>query len=51
LHATALDPKFELIDEHAITVDIAKVFGNVHKFKTTNPLLTMEIKKELERLY
>ncbi len=32
-------------------VDITKIFGNVHKFKTTNPLLSMETKTKLERLY
>jgi hypothetical protein len=48
LHATTLGPKFELTDEHVTTTEITKVFGNVHKFKTTNPLLTMEIKKKLD---
>jgi hypothetical protein len=46
-----LDPKSKLTDEHVITTNIAKMFGNVHKFKTNNPLLTMEIKRELEWLY
>jgi hypothetical protein len=48
LHATGLDPKFELTNEHVTIIDITKVFGNVYKFKTTNPLLTMEIKRKLE---
>jgi hypothetical protein len=41
LHVVGLDPKFELIDEHVTTTYITKTFGNVHKLKTTNPLLTI----------
>jgi galactitol-specific phosphotransferase system IIB component len=51
LHVASLDPKFELTNEHVTTTNIAKVFGNVHKVKTVNPLLRMEIKRELEPLY
>jgi hypothetical protein len=50
LHVAGLDPKFELTNEHVTTTNVAKVFGNVHKFKTIDPLLTMKIKRELERL-
>jgi hypothetical protein len=32
-------------------VDITKVFGNVKVFKTTNPLLPLVAKKEIETLY
>jgi hypothetical protein len=48
LDVVDLDPKSELTKEHVTTAYITKMFGNVHKFKTTNPLLTMEIKRELE---
>jgi hypothetical protein len=45
------NPKFDLIDEHVTTIDIARIFGRVHKFKTTNPLLSMETRTKLERFY
>jgi hypothetical protein len=48
LHVIGLDPKSKLVDEHVTTADITKVFGNVHKFRTTNRLITMEIKRKLE---
>jgi len=51
LPAKGFDPKYDLIDEHVTTIHIIKIFGNVHKFKTTNPLLFMETKTKLERLY
>lgn len=51
MHAKGLDPKIDLIDEHLTIVDITKLFGNVNKFKTTNPIVPLEKKKELERLY
>jgi len=40
-----------MIGEHLTTIDIIKLFGNVNKFKTTNPILPLEKKKKLERLY
>jgi hypothetical protein len=46
-----LDPKHDLIDEHVTTTDIAQVLGNVKVFKTTNPLLLVVAKKEIETLY
>jgi hypothetical protein len=39
LSTEGLDPKSDLIDAHVTTLDIAQKFGNVQKFKTTNPLL------------
>jgi hypothetical protein len=51
LLAKELDLKHELIDEHAIIIDITSFFGNVKMFKTTNPLLPLDAKKELETLY
>jgi hypothetical protein len=39
LPSKRLDPKHELTNEHVTIVDIAKKFGNVKTFKTTNPLL------------
>ncbi len=46
-----LDPKHDLIDEHVIALNIATIFGNVKKFKTTNPLLSPNARKEIETLY
>jgi hypothetical protein len=51
LHAKGFDPKFDLIDEHVTIVDIAKIFGNVHKFKTNNLLLSMETRTKMEMFY
>jgi len=33
------------------TIDIASFFGNVKTFKTTNPLLASNARKEIETLY
>jgi predicted transcriptional regulator len=46
-----LDPKHDLIDEHVITLNIATIFGNVKKFKTTDPLLSPYARKEIETFY
>ncbi len=51
LSTKGLDPKSNLIDVHVTIVDIAQIFSNVKKFKTTNPLLSKEHRKELEKLY
>ncbi len=42
LSTKRLDPKHDLIDEHVIITNIAKVFGNVKTFKCNNLLLTKE---------
>lgn len=46
-----LDPKHELTNEHVTKMDIAKIFGNVKTFKTINPLILLDAKKEIEMLY
>ncbi len=46
-----LDPKFDITNVIVNTIDIAKIFGNVQTFKTTNPLLSEENKKQLKKLY
>ncbi len=46
-----LDPKGEITDKYVTIINVAKIFGNVHKFKITNPLLIEEQKKKLENLY
>jgi hypothetical protein len=51
LSAEGLDPKGEITDEHVTTADITYIFGNVSKFRTTNPLLSEDHKKQLEKLY
>jgi hypothetical protein len=51
LLVVGLDPKHDLIDEHVTTLDIVTIFGNVKKFKTTNPLLFPNARKEIETLY
>jgi hypothetical protein len=51
LPVKGLDPKHELTDEHVTTIDIATFFGNVKTFKTTNPLLPSNTRKEMETLY
>jgi hypothetical protein len=38
-------------NEQVTTTNIAKVFGNVKVFKTTNPLLPLVAKKAIETLY
>ncbi len=49
--AKGLNPKTNIIDEHLTTTNITKLFGKVNKFKTTNPMLPLEKKERLERLY
>jgi hypothetical protein len=51
LPSKGLDPKCELMDEHVTTTDIASFFGNVKRFKTINPLLPSNARKEIETLY
>jgi hypothetical protein len=51
LSTKGLDPKSDLIHVHVTIVDIAQIFSNVQKFRTTNPLLSKEHKKELVKLY
>jgi hypothetical protein len=51
LSVERLDRKSDLINAPVTIVDIAQIFGNVQKFKTTNPLLLEEHIKELEKLY
>jgi hypothetical protein len=51
LVAKGLDPKHELTNGHVITIDIASFFGNVRTFKTTNPLLPSDVKKDIDTLY
>jgi len=46
-----LDPKHDLINEHVMTIDIATIFSNVKTFKTTNPILPPNARKEIETLY
>ncbi len=45
MHIEGLDLKTNLTYEHLTIIDITKLFGNVNKFKTTNPTFF------LERLY
>jgi hypothetical protein len=45
-----LNPKHDLTDEHVIITNITKFFGNVKTFKSNNPLLTKETRKEIETL-
>ncbi len=40
-----------MTNEHVTSVNVANFFGNVNKFKATNPLLTLERKQKLEKLY
>ncbi|CAM6007481.1 unnamed protein product [Sphagnum balticum] len=40
LPAMGLDPKGSITDEHVTTTNIAKIFGNVQKFRITNPMLS-----------
>jgi hypothetical protein len=49
--AKRLDLKHELTNEHFTTTNIASFFGNVKTFKTTNPLLPSNARKEMETLY
>jgi len=42
LPARRLDPKLEITNKYVTNAEIAKIFGNVHKFKITNPLLIEE---------
>ncbi len=51
LHAKGLYPRIDVTSEHLTTTDITKHFGNVDKFKITNPILPLEKKTKLERLY
>jgi hypothetical protein len=51
LFIKGFNQKFDLTDEHVTTIEIARIFGSVHKFKTTNPLLSMETRTKLERFY
>jgi ActR/RegA family two-component response regulator len=44
LSAKGLDPK------HVTTTNIATIFSNVKTFKTTNPLLSPNARKEIETL-
>jgi hypothetical protein len=50
LLAKVLDPKHDLTNAKVITVDIATIFGNVKTFKTTNPLLSPNARKEIKTL-
>lgn len=45
------NPKGDITDVHVTTTDVAHVFGNVQKFKSTNSMLTKDHKKQLENLY
>jgi hypothetical protein len=51
LLVNGLDPKGEITDKYVTSTDIAGIFGNVHKFNITNPLLIKEQRKQLEKLY
>jgi hypothetical protein len=51
LPSKGLDPKHELMDEHVTTEDIVSFFGNVKTFKTINPLLPSNARKDIETLY
>jgi hypothetical protein len=42
LSIKGLDPKSNLIDVHVTIANIAQIFSNVQKFRTTNPLLSKE---------
>jgi hypothetical protein len=46
-----LDPKGDIIDMQISTTNIVKIFGNVLKSRTMNPLLSEDHKNQLERLY
>jgi hypothetical protein len=46
-----LDPKHDLTNEHVTIANIAAIFGNVNTFKTTNPFLSPDARKEIETLY
>ncbi len=51
LPAKGLNPKGDITDVHVTTADVAHVFGNVQKFKSTNLMLTKDHIKQLENLY
>lgn len=51
LHASGVDPRSDHINDHVSGVDIASVFGNVKKYRTTNLMLSEEHLKELLNLY
>jgi hypothetical protein len=51
LLASGLDLKGKITDKYVTSIDIVGIFGNVHKFNITNPLLIKEQKKQLEKLY
>jgi hypothetical protein len=51
LPTKGLDPKGEITNKYVTTIDVAQIFGNVHKFKITNLLLIEEQRKHLENLY
>jgi hypothetical protein len=51
LASSGLNPKLDLTSEHVSAIDIEKMFGKDLKFKTTNPNLTLETKKEVIALY
>lgn len=46
LLTSGLDPKGKITNKYVTIVDVAKIFGNVHTFKITNPLLIEEQKKK-----
>jgi len=51
LSIVGLDPKHDLTNKHVTIINIAAIFGNVNTFKTTNPLLFPNARKEKETLY
>jgi hypothetical protein len=51
LLVVGLDPKHDLINKHVTITNIAAIFGNLNTFKTTNPLLSLDVKKEIDTLY
>jgi len=51
LPSKGLDSKRELMDEHITTADIASFFGNFKRFKTINPLLPSNARKDIKTLY
>jgi hypothetical protein len=51
LLVVGLDPKHDLTNKHVTIANIAAIFGNVNTFKTTNPLLSPDARKEIETLY
>jgi hypothetical protein len=51
LHASGVDPRSGHINDHVTGANIAAVFGNIKKYRTTNPMVSKVHMKELLNLY